>query len=149
MLALAFGALALWRGYGPQIDAGEWAVERERFPLCGSGRAAACVVDGDTLHIGQRRIRLTGYDAPELDGTCAAEQERARIARAALAAWLNAGPFELDGGADPPRDKYGRELRAARRVGSEGHLDLLAEHMVAADLAAGGGWFEDRDWCAT
>jgi endonuclease YncB( thermonuclease family) len=32
------------------------------------GRAMA--VDGDTLRIGQVRIRLTGLDAPELDQTC-------------------------------------------------------------------------------
>ena len=43
------------------------------FALCGEGaRQKACVVDGDTVHIGfgsdRRRIRLTGFDAPEIDG---------------------------------------------------------------------------------
>lgn len=32
----------------------------------------ARVVDGDTLHVGQTRVRLHGIDAPELDQTCMA-----------------------------------------------------------------------------
>ena len=58
-------------------------------------------------------------------------------------AWLSQGPFEWTGGTDPPRDKYGRELRAARR-GTED----LAEVMISAKLAEGSGWGATRiDWC--
>jgi endonuclease YncB( thermonuclease family) len=35
------------------------------------GRAR--VVDGDTLEVGGRKVRLFGIDAPELDQTCDAE----------------------------------------------------------------------------
>ncbi|QPC98930.1 thermonuclease family protein [Qipengyuania soli] len=91
-----------------------------------------------------RRIRLTGFDAPEMDGACAAERTRAQEAKRALHAWLAGGPFEWNGGADPPRDKYGRELRAARRG-----KDELADHMIGLGLAEGGGWTTQRiDWCA-
>lgn len=105
------------------------------------------MVDGDTIRLGQRRIRLTGFDAPEMDGNCPAERIRAVEAREALASWLNSGPFELDGGEDPPRDQYGRELRAARRATGD-RIDTLADHMIAADMAAENGWLDERDWCA-
>ncbi|WP_221540595.1 thermonuclease family protein [Qipengyuania huizhouensis] len=114
-----------------------------RFGICGEGASAACVIDGDTLAIGQRRVRLTGYDAPEMDGACAAERAKAVEARDALSGWLAQGRFSWTGGAEPPRDQYGRELREARRG-----EDLLADHMIAAGLAEGSGWgAEERDWC--
>jgi len=114
------------------------------FPLCISpGYAANCVVDGDTIRIGERRIRLTGFDAPEIDGACQRESDLALAARDALHRWLALGDFELDGGAEPPRDQYGRELRAARR-GEE----YLADMMIAAGLARDNGWGAgEADWC--
>ncbi len=108
--------------------------------VCGKDSAEACVIDGDTLAIGKRRIRLTGFDAPELDGECEAERQLARVARDELAAWLSLGPFEMDGGAAPARDRYGRELRAVRRGG-----EALADIMVERDLARPSG--QDRGWC--
>ena len=121
----------------------------QRFTLCGEKGSAACVIDGDTLAIGKRRIRLSGYDAPEIDGACEAEKAKAREARAALQTWLNAGQFLLDGGEEPPRDQYGRELRGARRVAPDGGEEWLAEHMVAQGLAEDGGWGASAiDWCA-
>lgn len=143
LLALMGAALWLWR---PEAGggAGEWVRVDERFALCGTRGANACVVDGDTVRIGQRRIRLEGYDAPELAGACDAERLRARDATSALLAWLNRGAFEWSGGADPPRDQHGRELRSARRGG-----EPLAQTMVARGLAEGNGWDRERiDWCA-
>ncbi|MWV26639.1 thermonuclease family protein [Aurantiacibacter rhizosphaerae] len=119
------------------------------FPLCSaSGYASSCVVDGDTIRIGERRIRLTGFDAPEMDGACPAESAAAVRAQAELVRWLAIGPFQLDGGADPPRDKYGRELRAARRLAPSGEMQLLSEHMISAQLAQGDYWDEgwSDDW---
>ena len=113
------------------------------FRLCGEAGRGPCVIDGDTLAIGQRRVRLTGYDAPELDGACAAEVAKAQEARAALRDWLAEGAFTWTGGDEPPRDRYGRELREARRGD-----DALAEHMVEVGLAEGNGWgAERREWC--
>ncbi|WP_284124204.1 thermonuclease family protein [Parerythrobacter aestuarii] len=120
-----------------------------RFTVCGVEPGDACVIDGDTIAFGQRRVRLTGYDAPELDGACEAEQARAREARTALLGWLNEGPFYVDGGEDPPRDQYGRELRAAWRVLDNGAEDWLAERMVADGLAEDSSWGASTiDWCA-
>ena len=112
------------------------------FGLCGEGSQAACVIDGDTVAVGQRRIRLTGYDAPELDGACEAESVAAQKARTALHTWLAKGRFSWTGGEDPARDQYGRELREAMR-GEE----RLAQAMIDAGLAEGEGWGEGRDWC--
>ena len=144
VLALVLLALAVtsprwlqWR------DAGEWVRVTERFGLCGTGGTRACVVDGDTVRIGHRRIRLAGFDAPELAGACPAEVAKARKATAALTAWLAQGAFEWDGGTDPPRDQHGRELRHARRGG-----EWLEDAMVKRGLAEGSGWDRVRvAWC--
>lgn len=118
-----------------------------KFSLCGFHHAGACVIDGDTIAYGDRRIRLTGFDAPELDGACEAERLKAREARGALLAWLNRGPFYVDGGEDPARDKYGRELRAAWRV-TGGRDEWLSEEMVAQGLAEDSNWAGSRvEWC--
>lgn len=126
----------------------------ESFALCSAGaeRQPGCVVDGDTVIIGfgdeRRRIRLTGFDAPELDGACRAERELAIAARTRLHQWLAKGSFEWNGADDPPRDRYGRELRRARRIASDGSREGLAETMIASGLAAQSGWgAQPRDWC--
>ena len=145
-LTLLVAALtAAWWLYRDRLHPPEpVSVVDMRFGLCGDGTShAACVIDGDTLAIGPRRIRLTGYDAPELDGACEAERAKAREARTALHTWLANGRFTWTGGANPPRDQYGRELREARR-GDE----ALADAMVEAGLAEGDEWgAEAREWC--
>ncbi len=133
--------LGLWaatRLFG--IGEGEWQPMERQFTVCGQGSSFACVVDGDTLRLGDRRIRLTGFDAPELDGMCDAERKLARVARDELTAWLNLGAFEIEGGAEAPRDQYGRELRALRRGG-----EALADTMTERGLARHSGFA--RDWC--
>lgn len=143
-----------WFGVRPLAQPVDWAKVDMSFALCGNGQnAPACVVDGDTVIIGygseQRSIRLTGFDAPELDGACDAETTVAKQARAALHAWLAQGSFEWDGGAAPPRDQYGRELRNASRVNSNGDREMLADTMIKDGLASDSGWGSSpTDWCA-
>ncbi|MDE1467326.1 thermonuclease family protein [Aurantiacibacter sp. D1-12] len=140
LLALVLGA-GWWIKQSGWID-GEWTEFSRQFPVCGSGtRGSGCVIDGDTIAIGNRRIRLTGYDAPELNGACEAERVKAREARAELSRWLSSAPFEMEAGDDRPYDQYGRELREARRGG-----ELLAEHMHAMGLAEQDLWGFDSDW---
>lgn len=131
----------------------EWTQVTTRFTLCGERGGGGCALDGDTLAIGfgpsARRIRLAGYDAPEREGACPAESARAAESTRALVAWLQRGPFEWDGGAGPPRDRYGRELRSVRRVQPDRSVDTLADHMIDAGLAEGSGWgAASIDWCA-
>ncbi|BDI60057.1 hypothetical protein MACH05_06170 [Qipengyuania nanhaisediminis] len=154
MLLLIVMAL-WWFLLRPAQSDADWVSVTEPFAICGEAgpRAAGCVVDGDTVVLGfgreQRRIRLTGFDAPEIDGACTAERRRAAEARRALHRWLAQGPFEWSGGVQPPRDRYGRELRAARRDGgSPGDTDLLAHSMIAQGLAVADGRGEpEPQWC--
>lgn len=145
--------LAWWFAFRPwAASRAEWTPATQGFDLCGErGRGHACVTDGDTVMLGYgegaRRIRLTGFDAPEMAGACPAERAAALRARQELQLWLNRGAFEWDGGADPPRDRYGRELRSARRTLPDGSHQLLADHMIDAKLAEGPGPWERRDWC--
>ena len=147
------GVLAgVWWFVRPPPDK-EWQVIGMYFGTCGErGRPHACVTDGDTVTLGYgssaRRIRLKGFDAPEIAGECPAESAKAAEAQEALLKWLNAGRFEWSGGREPPRDIYGRELREARRAVSDGKHDRLADHMIGAGLASGDGFLEYRDWCA-
>lgn len=113
------------------------------FTLCGERGSQGCVIDGDTIMIARRKIRITGYNAPELKGECRAEIALAHQSRAALRDWLNQGPFEMSDGDDPPYDQYGRELRELKR-GKE----WLADIMLDRQLAQGTGWgFERGGWC--
>ncbi len=146
-----------WFVFRPIAEERDWAEVPHDFALCGEGRSRACVIDGDTLAIGfgptssrtgARRIRLTGYDAPELDGACKAERELAITARTALHDWLAQGRIEWDGSDEPPRDKYGRELRSVRRINADGSRERLADTMIARGLASESGWGSSKeDWC--
>ena len=144
-----------WFGFRPQPVEQEWVSIDDRFALCGEPggtRAPGCVVDGDTVIIGfgeaRRRIRLTGFDTPELDGACEAETAAARRAKVHLHQWLNNGPFEWTGGMAPPRDQYGRELREVRRVIAGDAPEYLAATMIEAGLASDNGWGAwPTEWC--
>ena len=142
--AILFALLAVWLAIEDKMRPPEPVdTVSLTFRLCGTPGPGPCVIDGDTLAIGQRRIRLTGYDAPEMDGPCDNERHKAAMARDRLNTWLRQGPFEWTGGFAPPYDRYGRELREARR-GEE----LLAEVMIGAGLAEGDGWGAERvEWC--
>ncbi|MEP5937916.1 MAG: thermonuclease family protein [Erythrobacter sp.] len=131
---------------------GEWVQINQKFGVCGErGRPNACVSDGDTVTLGYgsnaRRIRLTGFDTPEMEGACDAESATARVARTALRDWLNQGGFSWSGGKEPNYDKYGRELRSVRRALPDGSTQDLAEVMIKSGLAEGDGPWESRDWC--
>ena len=151
-LALA-ALLALW----PLLDAAlveppavlSGTPERVTAPFtrCGAGSSPNCVVDGDTLRIGARRIRLIGIDAPELHSpACPTEAAQAEAATEALLALVSQGPFDMTGPLGDPRDKYGRELRVLTRVQRDGTVqslgaDLLASGTVRRYLGGlRGGW---------
>lgn len=106
----------------------------ESFTRCGRGRGHACVIDGDTFKIGERRIRVIGIDAPETHpARCAEEARRGEDATARLQALLNEGPFEMAGWAHNRRDRYGRELMAITRQRPNG-----SEQSIAADMRESG-----------
>ncbi len=154
---LALIVMALWwfvfRPWASSAD--DWVSVDRDFGICGvrsSTPSQGCVIDGDTIAIGfsegARRIRLTGFDAPELDGACSAEREKALEARDALHAWLAQDDVEWSGADDPAYDQYGRELREVRRRIARDRYEYLADHMLELGLAAESGWgTTPRDWC--
>ncbi|MFZ2100956.1 MAG: thermonuclease family protein [Oricola sp.] len=79
------------------------------MPLCGSGRRADCVVDGDTLWLEGEKIRIVNIDAPEVKGRCGAETARAADATRALARMVSNRPIRVQRQGE---DRYGRTLAA-------------------------------------
>ena len=111
-----------------------------RFTRCGPGRGAvyswACVIDGDTFKIGQRKVRIVGIDAPETHpANCAEEAQAGEAATVELMRLLNQGPFTMTGRIDDMRDRYGRDLRVITRQRADGSSQSIAEDMRASGLA--------------
>jgi endonuclease YncB( thermonuclease family) len=98
-------------------------------PATLSGRASA--VDGDTLRIGETRIRLLGFDAVEHDQTCRNDAGEAwdcgREARSFLAGLVKG---ETTSCAADGRDRYRRVLARCAVARSD-----LGEQMVHAGWA--------------
>ncbi|MEZ5743797.1 MAG: thermonuclease family protein [Sphingomonadaceae bacterium] len=119
-----------------------------KFTLCGTTGSANCVIDGDTIRVGKRSIRIIGIDAPEIrDARCEAEGVAGRKARDGLLALLNAGPVQMVGRIDDPRDQYGRELRALRRVATDGTETSIADQLVAQGLVREYRGGSRQGWC--
>jgi endonuclease YncB( thermonuclease family) len=119
----------------------------EQFTRCGLGRGHACVIDGDTFKLGERKIRIIGIDAPETHpARCEKEAALGEAATAELQRLLNQGPFEMVGRIDDMKDRYERDLRAIRRVKSDGTEQFIAGDMRESGFARRylggfkGGW---------
>lgn len=92
----------------------------DRFTLCGHGRGYACVVDGDTFKLGDRKIRIVGIDTAELEQPqCPGEAAEAVRARDRLRVLLNQGPFTMTAHRMQRLDQYGRELMTVERGGQD------------------------------
>lgn len=114
----------------------EREVVDERFVRCGQGSSFACVVDGDSIRLGKRRVRILGIDAPELrDPKCEGERQLAERSTDALLGWLNRGAFELVRDARSDRDQYGRDLRRIVRTDG-GREESAGDWLIDEGLAA-------------
>ena len=97
-----------------------------QFSRCGPGRSHACVIDGDTFKLGQRKVRIIGIDAPETHPPgCAEEARLGEQATAKLQALLNEGPFEMVAPVYRRQDRYGRDLRTVRRTRPDGSTQSI------------------------
>ncbi len=106
------------------------------------------MVDGDTIRMGERRIRLIGFDAPETNARCQSEALAAERATDGLETWLNRAPFVLGSEfGTPDTDRYGRNLRNAFRPLAHGEIDLLSRYMVDRGLARSYGGGTRASWC--
>ncbi len=142
-LGLAALVAAMWYFFGgpqriaPEImPAGPSEVIKGPLVRCGKGRGAGCVVDGDTIILGTRTIRVIGIDAPETHpARCPAEAQQGEAATQMLLKLVNQGPFTLAGPVPAVHDQYGRELRHLLRARPDGSVQSLADDMVAAGVA--------------
>jgi endonuclease YncB( thermonuclease family) len=108
----------------------------ETFTRCGLGRGHACVIDGDTFKIGERKVRIIGIDAPETHPSrCAEEARLGEAATAKLQELLNQGAFEMVAPVYRSHDMYGRDLRAIRRRLPDGSYESIASEMRESGLA--------------
>ncbi len=100
----------------------------EEVVLTGATR----IVDGDTLVVAGRRVRLAGMDAPEMDQVCLREGHDypcGIVARDALRALL--------AGREPScavkgRDRYGRDLGRCSVAGVDLGADLVRRGLAVA-----------------
>ncbi|MDV3257403.1 MAG: thermonuclease family protein [Sphingomonas sp.] len=142
-LLLAAGALL-----DPSLipPAGPLAVPPERvsssFTRCGPGSGPACVIDGDTFRLGERRIRITGIDAPELSSPqCAKEEALARRSADRLATLLGEGEFEMVAHRFHRQDRHGRSLMVIQRDGRSIGSQLIEEGLANRYIGS------KRSWC--
>ena len=94
--------------------------EREHMTPASRVAGAAQVIDGDTLVIGERRIRILGIDAPEMDQTCQDVAGQTRHcggdARRALVAHVARQQVSCHVAG---QDRYGRDLARCATGGTE------------------------------
>lgn len=101
--------------------------------LCAARCAPAVlrVWDGDSVRIGfgsgSERVRLANIDAPEIDGQCKAEIERARLAQARLAELLRGRDVVI---VRAGVDRHGRTLATLQVAGADVGQILVAEGLA-------------------
>jgi endonuclease YncB( thermonuclease family) len=112
------------------------------FTPCGPGRGSACVIDGDTFKLGDRKIRIIGIDAPELASPrCPAEAALARRASDRLLQLLNQGPFDMVAHRLQREDRNGRDLMVIRRGDVSIGATLMEEGLAHRYIGS------KRSWC--
>ena len=113
-----------------------------RFTRCGPGRGPACVVDGDTFKLGDRKIRIIGIDAPEmLAPHCPPEEALARKSADRLLELLNQGEFEMVAHRLRRQDRHGSDLMVVQRHGRSIGTTLMKEGLAQRYFGS------KRRWC--
>lgn len=142
-LLLIGGALldpSLIEPVGPLADQPEEVATN--FTACGPGRGSACVIDGDTFKLGDRKIRITGIDAPELVAAkCAAEADLAKRSAERLRQLLNEGRFEMVAHRLQRQDRHGRDLMVVRRGEGSIGRQMIDEGLAHRYIGS------KRSWC--
>lgn len=113
----------------PRFLSGEPEYVDRQFTQCRHKRTSACVIDGDTIAFGDRRVRIVGIDTAEVDAECPAEAIQAQASTDALQKLLNEGPFTMVGRIGDQKDRYGRDLRTLTRTRPDGTVQSIAKAM--------------------
>jgi micrococcal nuclease len=112
------------------------------FTLCQGGRSPACVIDGDSFRLGDRSIRITGIDAPELASPrCPEEAALARRSTNRLLTILNEGSFDMIAHRLQRQDRHGRDLMVLERNGGSIGDRMIAEGLAHRYIGS------KRSWC--
>lgn len=100
------------------------------------------VYDGDTIRLGDERIRIVGLDTPELGhrAQCQEEAVAAEQAKQALAGEIASGNVELH---RQGTDRYGRTLARVTVDGRD-----VADTLIAQGLARPYGGGRREGWCS-
>lgn len=72
---LLFLVVAIPTGIATGSALFQWTFHRSEAPVSGFACTSVKVTDGDTLRCDDKRVRLTGIDAPELPGHCRAGRD--------------------------------------------------------------------------
>ena len=112
-------------------------------PDGGTLRGRADAVDGDTLRMGDARIRLWGIDAPEKDQTCRAEGLEWACGLLATAALRSRATDLSCRGKE--RDRYGRVLAVCFEGGTDVNAWLVAEGWALAYRAFATDYVEEEE----
>jgi len=142
--SLIIGAFIVLAVYGPQIFGTAPASKTAPAP---APLVAVRVVDGDTLHAGDRRIRLVGIDAPEKTQTCRDAQGQAWACGLAATARLQALVAHGQVACAPQgTDRYGRTLAvcSAGDVADVGRA-LVREGYAVSYMGRGDGYLAEED----
>lgn len=111
------------------------------FTPCGPGRGPACVIDGDTFKLGDRKIRIIGIDAPELLAPqCPGEEALARRSADRLLELLNKGEFEMVAHRLQRRDRHGRDLMVLKRDGQSIGRTMIDEGLAHRYIGSKWSW---------
>ena len=138
-----------FRGYAAIILGGLIALFLVIFTVLTVASAAEplmVAVDGDTIYLGEEKVRIVGLDAPETyQARCDSERRRGHRATAHLRYLLDAGHVAIQ---RQGRDRYGRTL-ARVYVGGRDVARLMIEAGHAVPYHCPGGRCPRRiDWCS-
>lgn len=116
--------------------------QKPRLSMCGAGQRNNCVVDGDTIWLDGKNLRLASYDTPEpYDDICGGEREVALAKRAStrLLELLNANQWSVEYGGP---DGTGERTLATIRLAGQDVGDILIDEGLARHWPDGAEF-----WC--
>lgn len=122
------------------VLASVWRIDQAPKPDGSTGEAVRgfSITDGDTIRIGKERIRLMGFDTPEVfKPGCTEEKALGDKATIRLGQLLGSGNVTIE---RHGLDKYGRTLALIRVEGKDVGPILIKEGLARARKPKGG-------WC--
>jgi micrococcal nuclease len=113
---------------------------RAHFGFCHTGGGYNCVVDGDTIWLQGRNIRIADIDAPEThEYRCAYEKQLGDRATQRLWALVNSGEVTISS-IERDEDRYGRKLRIVKVNGRSVGTTLVNEGLARWYRGGKSGW---------